>query len=186
MRQTEKIEFLRISQDTNGAKSIRQILDRQELSDRILNGTLDGTSVLLNINGLPEANAILIFTRNDFTEILSKGKKFKPKVSDMSQILVFPLDISDSPDPKANSHTPSPSRNGRNQNTNTDTHTSGEEMTEPQRRFIFRLLAEKRELKGKEAEKFLKEEFDVTSLNEIAKVDASELINQLLSEEDSS
>jgi hypothetical protein len=184
MNPTEKIEFLQISQDRNGAKSIRQILGRAELSQQVLDGNLDGTTVLLNINGIADAQAILILTRNDVMEMLSKGKKSKPKFNDMSQILIFPLGISGNSDPKEHAETPSPSRNGKSRNTNTPT--NGEEMTEPQRRYLFRLLAEKRELKGKEAENFLKEEFAVSSLNEIAKADASGLINQLLNEEDSS
>lgn len=51
-------------------------------------------------------------------------------------------------------------------------------MTDPQKRFLFRLLASQK-VEGKQAEAHLKEYFQVSSLSEITKGDASEYINQL-------
>ena len=58
-------------------------------------------------------------------------------------------------------------------------------MTESQRRFIFRLLAEKEDIKGKDAEDYLKEKFKVSSLAEIDKASASQFIDSLLKGGDS-
>lgn len=51
-------------------------------------------------------------------------------------------------------------------------------MTEPQKRFIFRLLAAQK-VEGRQAEGHLKEYFRVSALGEISKSAASEYINQL-------
>jgi len=54
-------------------------------------------------------------------------------------------------------------------------------MTEAQKRYLFRLLAE-RGIEGDEALKRLKQLFQVDSLKEVTKVEASKMIDQLLSE----
>jgi hypothetical protein len=53
-------------------------------------------------------------------------------------------------------------------------------MTIAQRRFLYRLLTEKKNLKGKEIEEYLKEKFDVGDLDDIDKSSASQLIDSLL------
>jgi hypothetical protein len=53
-----------------------------------------------------------------------------------------------------------------------------EKMTDPQRRFLFRLLAAQK-VEGKQAEVHLREYFRVTQISDITKADASEYINQL-------
>lgn len=54
-----------------------------------------------------------------------------------------------------------------------------EQMTEPQRRYLFRLLAAQK-ITGKDAERHLKEYFRVAALANISKAAASEYINQLV------
>jgi hypothetical protein len=55
----------------------------------------------------------------------------------------------------------------------------GERMTDPQKRYLFRLLAAQN-VTGKQAEEHLKQYFKVTKLTEIPKSKASEYINQLV------
>jgi hypothetical protein len=55
----------------------------------------------------------------------------------------------------------------------------GERMTDPQRRYLFRLLATQG-LEGKRAEDHLKDHFHVTRLADISRPAASEYIDQLL------
>lgn len=57
--------------------------------------------------------------------------------------------------------------------------TGGERMTEPQRRYLFRLLAAQN-VTGKAAEKRLKDYFLVTALGDIPRQDASQYIDQLI------
>jgi hypothetical protein len=54
----------------------------------------------------------------------------------------------------------------------------GEKLTDPQRRFLFRLLAAQK-VEGKQAEAHLREYFRVSQIGDITKADASEYINQL-------
>jgi hypothetical protein len=55
---------------------------------------------------------------------------------------------------------------------------SAEKMTDPQRRYLFRLLAAQK-IEGKQAEGHLREYFRVAQIGDITKADASEYINQL-------
>ena len=52
-------------------------------------------------------------------------------------------------------------------------------MTEPQKRYLFRLLAQQG-IDGKAAEGHLKEIFQVTTLREVSKMVASQLIEQMV------
>ena len=52
-------------------------------------------------------------------------------------------------------------------------------MTEPQKRYLFRLLAQQG-IDGKAAEGHLKETFQVATLREVSKTTASQLIEQLI------
>lgn len=54
----------------------------------------------------------------------------------------------------------------------------GEKMTEPQRRYLFRLLASQK-VEGKAAEEHLRKYFGVERLADITKAAASEYIDQL-------
>lgn len=57
--------------------------------------------------------------------------------------------------------------------------TNGEPMTYPQKRYLFRLLAE-RGIEGDAAYEHLKKEFGVNSLQQITKYEASQAIDQML------
>lgn len=55
----------------------------------------------------------------------------------------------------------------------------GDAMTDPQKRYLFRLLAEQ-DLEGEAAYQHLKDLFQVNSLSEITKLEASRVIDQLV------
>ena len=55
-------------------------------------------------------------------------------------------------------------------------------MTEPQRRYLFRLLAQQG-LDGKATEAHLKQAFQVTTLREVSKASASHLIEQMVADQ---
>jgi len=55
---------------------------------------------------------------------------------------------------------------------------AGEKMSEPQRRYLFRLLAAQK-VTGKDAEKHLRDYFKVKALDEVTKQAASDYISQL-------
>ncbi len=54
-------------------------------------------------------------------------------------------------------------------------------MTEPQKRYLFRLLAEQ-SVEGKKAEEHLKDFFKVKTLREVSKSAASQLIEQMVAD----
>ena len=58
-------------------------------------------------------------------------------------------------------------------------HNSGEKMSEPQRRYLFRLLAAQK-VTGKDAEKHLRNYFRVATLADIPKDAASKYIDQMV------
>jgi hypothetical protein len=55
-------------------------------------------------------------------------------------------------------------------------------MTEPQKRYLFRLLAQQG-VEGKRAETHLKEHFGVQNLRDVTKAGASELIEQMIADQ---
>ena len=57
-------------------------------------------------------------------------------------------------------------------------HNAGEKMSEPQRRYLFRLLGAQK-VTGKDAEKHLRDYFKVKALDEVTKQAASDYISQL-------
>ncbi len=60
-------------------------------------------------------------------------------------------------------------------------HSNGEPMTDPQKRYLFRLLADQG-LEGDSAYKYLKDHFQVTSLKDITKLETSKVIDRLVTE----
>lgn len=55
-------------------------------------------------------------------------------------------------------------------------------MTEPQKRYLFRLLAQQG-VEGRKAEAHLKEHFGVQNLRDVTKAGASELIEQMIADQ---
>jgi len=71
-----------------------------------------------------------------------------------------------------------------NRKSTTDTQIDRSKMTDSQRRYLFRLLAE-RGIENDEAHEKLKEHFSVSNLKNATKAQASELIDQLVNEKES-
>ena len=67
----------------------------------------------------------------------------------------------------------------RGQSNNSQAGTDGEKMTDPQKRYLFRLLAAQG-VEGKKAEEHLRDYFQVSRLTDIPKAAASEYIDQLV------
>ncbi len=67
----------------------------------------------------------------------------------------------------------------RSQPTNNQVGSDGERMSDPQKRYLFRLLAAQG-VEGKKAEEHLKDYFQVSRLGDIPKAAASEYIDQLV------
>ena len=65
--------------------------------------------------------------------------------------------------------------------TKSDSHNGGEPMTEPQRKLLFRIYAQKG-LMGEEAHTEIKNLFGVQNLKDISKIDAMKKIDSLLKE----
>ena len=63
----------------------------------------------------------------------------------------------------------------------TTKHNGNDKMTDKQRRFLFRLLAQK-DIRGEKAVDYLKQELDVEFVNKASKESASLLIDQLVNE----
>lgn len=66
--------------------------------------------------------------------------------------------------------------------TNGSSAESGEKLTDPQKRFLFRLLAAQK-VEGKAAEQHLKEHFRVAAVKDIPKQAASSYIDQLVKDQ---
>jgi hypothetical protein len=60
---------------------------------------------------------------------------------------------------------------------------NGDSVTDPQKRLLFRLLANNYQLEGDQAFEKLKELFSVNSLKDVSKFEASKMIERLLEEE---
>ncbi len=70
---------------------------------------------------------------------------------------------------------------GNHKNGKSDAHGNGESMTEPQKKYLFRIYASQG-IEGDEAHEKLKELFGVDALSEVSKLDASKMIENLLAE----
>ena len=81
---------------------------------------------------------------------------------------------------------PSNNGNGSSRTTNSkeskpSTKQDGDKMTDPQKKFLFRICADQG-IEREEAQEKLKELFGVESLKEVSKLDASKMIESLLAE----
>jgi hypothetical protein len=111
----------------------------------------------------------------------NKGKRFELRTPDGKVILVLHLfedvgsedDSTAQPNEKADAKAAKPQRPGsRDENP---------PMTDAQKRFLFRILAEKG-IETEKAHQHLRELFQVDSLKEVSKLEASKMIERLLEE----
>ena len=88
----------------------------------------------------------------------------------------FLVEVEEATEPKASG---TPPKTAKEQNARAS---NGEPMTESQRRYLFRLLAAQG-TEGKATEDHLKEYFEVASLRQITKTQASSYIDQLVKDQ---
>jgi hypothetical protein len=180
----EKIECIEVSLESGEIFSRQQSMTRQKLAEFLNNQSLPGTTALVNIRGFYEAKTFVILTKGKVQSMNSENGNPTQGVMNLAPILAFSLDLQgDDTDQrsKASSTSPNkPSGSPANGSNNNGAANNGEKMTTPQRRYLFRLLAEKKNLKGNEAESYLKETCEVESLSDIEKFTASKLIDNLL------
>ncbi|MFC2088270.1 hypothetical protein ACFLSX_01585 [Calditrichota bacterium] len=176
MEEKSKIEFIDVFSKNETFQTNRQTMTRTEFFDLVGKTYLPGTTALINIKSLPKASAVLILSGSEVPELISRHANSGMSHTQLTPIMVLQLN----PNGEA-----AESDNLSNNNTSskaTDNSDSNNEfeMTEPQRRFIFRLLAEKKGLKNAQAENFLKDHFQISSIRDITKTAASGLIEDLL------
>jgi len=112
----------------------------------------------------------------------SKVKCFELRTSDGKVILVLNLyekeiDLEDGPETSGDKR-----KESKKEKVQTSKPQDEEPlMTAPQKRYLFRILAE-RGIEGDEAHQCLKEMFQVDSLKEVSKLEASKMIERLLEE----
>jgi len=177
----EKIECIEVSLESGEILSRQQSMTPKKLAELLNKKSLSGTTALVNIRGFSEAKTFVILTKGKVQPMNGNDGN---GVMNLAPILAFSLDLqgdvtdrgSKTPSNGSDKHSGSPA-NGSNNN---GAAKGGEKMTTPQRRYLFRLLAEKKNLKGNEAEEYLKETCEVESLSEIEKFTASKLIDKLL------
>jgi len=112
----------------------------------------------------------------------SKVKCFELRTSDGKVILVLNLyekeiDLEDGPETSGDKR-----KESKKEKVQTSKPQDEEPlMTAPQKRYLFRILAE-RGIEGDEAYQCLKEMFQIDSLKEVSKLEASKMIERLLEE----
>lgn len=98
--------------------------------------------------------------------------------------LMFSLRVYDEEPNGAGSHAGHEESKGRSGNGNANGSKDSAAMSEAQKRYLFRILAE-RGLEGDDAHRHLKERLGADSLDDVSKREASSMIEQLLEEAES-
>lgn len=184
MEAKPKIEVLEVSLDQAGLKTSRKVMSSQSLINWIGESASGGSTGVVHLRNLPDARVYLLMTSGGNQGLFPLNGKSAAELTASVQLfsLMQNLERSSSAHQDANSNGNSEHQNNSASNNHhrpTNGH-NGEGMTEAQRRYLFRLMAEKKNLKGKDAENFIKQEFEVVSLHEIDKNSASRYIDRLL------
>lgn len=188
MEAKPKIEVIQVRQEEENMQSVRKTMSRQGAAEWINESVSDGLIAIMHLKGLPDARVYLyVLTGNGKSLIALNGDPVHDAGAAI-QLLGFSLGFGQQVSPNNNDSLHQKPENASRGNgsdgtaTSNNHKTTGEVMTEAQRRYLFRLLAEKKNLKGKAAENYLKERFEVGSLRDIEKFHASKLIERLISE----
>ena len=189
MEAKSKIEVIQISHEARNLKAAGKTLSREEVVAWLKDQTTDGSIAVVRLSGLSGAQAFLSVLMNGDQGIFSlKGQSARASASPFQLLglnLSFGQANSSQREVETQGNSAGPANGNRavtEKQSISGARSNGECMTEAQRRFLFRLLAEKRNLKGKAAEGFLKEHFGVASLHEIEKFVASKFIDRLVNE----
>ncbi len=98
-----------------------------------------------------------------------------------SGTLLFKVIVAESTAPSQTKSEPANGHNGKHEKGNGKS--NGESLTDPQKRMLFRLMVTNYNLEGDRAFDKLKELFQVESLKDVSKFEASKMIERLLEEE---
>ncbi|GEM_PF-5263214 len=184
METKAKIEVLEVTLDHAGLKSSRKVMSSQSLIDWIGESANGGSTGVVHLRNLPQAKVYLLMMADGTQGIFPLNGKSAAELTSAVQLFGFMLNSERAPSPRQDTRSSDNSdhqKNGASNNySRPAARNNGTEMTEAQRRYLFRLVAEKKNLKGKEAENFLKQEFEVVSLRDIDKNSASQFIDRLL------
>ncbi len=184
----EIIEYLEIIQAGDSLKSRRRRLDKKAFIELILKEGLPGATAIVSIKGLPQLNAFLMLGTKNGAEAPNELTVYPwQPLLQHAQVLIYPILHSGGRAKNAAAgkpqHLPLTSGHGKSLPVKQSSKTAENgKITESQRRYLFRLLAEKRNLQGKQADNYLKEQCRVKEVDEIPKSTASDLIQTLLGE----
>ena len=184
MEAKPKIEVLEVSLDQTGLKTSRKAMSSQSLTNWISESANGGSTSVVHLRNLPDARVYLLMAADGNQGIFPLNGKSAAELTTSVQVFSLMQNFERSPSAHQDHHSNSNSDQQHNRTSNnhhrpTNGH-NGEGMTEAQRRYLFRLMAEKKNLKGKDAENFIKQQFEVVSLHEIDKNSASRYIDRLL------
>lgn len=165
------IEYLQIKMGNGNNSAHKTKVAKAELLDIITNPDFQGSHFLVNIQSLPEIRAFLLIDTGLLTDSIIKADNPDNPTVNSAPVLFYPLGAS--------------AKNGNGANSKSESNqpsskSNGENMTVAQRRYIFRLVSEKKKLKGKEIEEYLKKRFNVQDIEDIDKGSASQLIDGLI------
>ena len=180
----QRIEYLEVLLESENQRSRREWMSPEQVAENILHPDFHGASVLFNVRSLTGIRAYLILSKGELSGLLQSGANGH-SIPDLTQLVIYPLNFKGYASPNSNSASVAPPQAFPTASkpripAGVPTSSDGETMTTAQRRYLFRLLAEKMQLKGKQAEDYLKSVFDVQAVQEIDKASASQLIDQLL------
>ena len=184
METKPKIEVLEISIDQAGLKTSRKVMSSMNLITWISESASGGSTCVVHLRNLPDARVYLLMAADGNQGIFPLNGKSAAELTASLQVFSLMQNIERSASAHQDHHSNSNSDKQHDRTSNNhhrpSNGQSGEAMTEAQRRYLFRLMAEKKNLKGKDAENFIKQEFEVVSLHEIDKNSASRYIDRLL------
>lgn len=171
-----KIELFRVNLDSNQVNSNSEVLSKQAFNQLFNHPSFDGKTVVVNIKCSLPKKGMLFLVSGDTQPVPSNNGKPIDLLS-FRKIIGFPMVFGE----EYSDFEKSSSANKSDQSTSENNSKNGnDKMTEPQTRYLFRLLAEHKNLKGKKAEEYLKKAFAVSDIGDIRKKNASELIDQFV------
>jgi len=168
----EKImQYLQIRMGDGKDFANKTKVSKGELLDIITDLNEKGDHFLVNLQCTPGTKAYLLVDTGFLMTAMMNADDLEESQISSAPLFFYPLG------------SVKPDNNGTNSESKHDSSLNKakeDRMTTAQRRFLYRLLSEKKKLKGKQIEEYLKERFDVGDLNDIDKSSASQLIDSLL------
>lgn len=172
-----KFDFYKVDLDNSQMSSSSENLSKQEFNQLFNHPSFDGKTIVLNIKSSLPKKGLLLLVSGDIEQAPPINGKPAELLS-FRQIIGLPMVFGE--DHSSNGEIQTSANKSNQPERDEDYDNSNDKITEPQIRYLFRLLAEQKDLKGKKAEDYLKKAFAVSEINDIRKKNASELINQFV------